>query len=82
MMAKAKRPAAKKRAIRKIVNPVRNLTKKGRGASAVYTYTVVCPPQRCPACAFYPIYADAFGTYHCPRPKCGTSFNCTTCGDW
>jgi hypothetical protein len=25
------------------------------------------PPRPCPKCKFYPCYADAYGTYRCPR---------------
>ena len=25
------------------------------------------PPRPCPRCKFYPCYADAYGTYRCPR---------------
>jgi DNA-directed RNA polymerase subunit RPC12/RpoP len=34
------------------------------------------PPLSCPKCLFSPCYADAYGTYHCPR--CGDAFNAST----
>ena len=30
------------------------------------------PPVICPKCGFFPCYADAYGTYRCPR--CGKTF--------
>ena len=41
--------------IKKVKNPV--------AYCCVSTY----PPIKCKTCGFYPVYADAYGTYHCPR---------------
>ncbi len=47
--------------IKKIVNPAVCCCSAG-------TY----PAAKCPNCEFYPCYADAYGSYRCPR--CGTNF--------
>jgi hypothetical protein len=38
----------------------------------VCCYLSAYPPIKCKTCGFYPVYADAYGTYRCPRCS-GTS---------
>jgi len=83
-MAKAKRPAPKKkRAARKIVNPVthvkrivRHPKKKGGKRVVRYSMMMVCPPMICPKDGTK-LIADAFGTYRCP--KCNGTYTCKSC---
>ena len=35
-----------------------------------FTTNAPYPPLPCPRCKFYPCYADAYGTYRCPRCDC------------
>ena len=53
---------------KKIKNPVKSVT-----------VTMVCPPAQClnTKCKFYPVYADAYGSYRCP--KCGRTWACASC---
>jgi len=82
-MAVAKKSAVAKkkvvntsRIVKKVIKPPK---KKGGARRVSYLITVVCPPARCPVCHFYPVFADAFGSYKCP-PKCYNEWKCTTCG--
>jgi uncharacterized Zn finger protein (UPF0148 family) len=34
------------------------------------------PAMACPKCGFYPCYANAYGSYHCPR--CGHTWQAST----
>jgi hypothetical protein len=84
-MAKARRPAPKKKqANKRIVNPSRLVArivsprpKRGAPPIPVYLVAMVCGPETCPKCRTFPVYADSYGTYRCPH--CPNTWRCTSC---
>lgn len=79
-MAVRKRPAgAKKWVVKKVVNPAKYIKKivkppKKKGGEPIVCHMVAMnyPPATCPKCGFNPVYADAYGSYKCPR--CGDTW--------